>query len=661
LLFCDFETRNTGGCALDKAGAWRYAIDPDTEILCLGYRTGGVDRLWTPEMGRCEELTSFAIGPNTQFVSFAGFEQAIWQHIMVERFGFAPISIERWSDTQAACSYLALPRSLGKVLPVIGAPVVKDEAGKRLVRSLSRPNRKTGVYPEVSPEIRERVHRYNRIDVDGLIAIHSATGELPDQERRVWELDQRINQRGLGIDVEFVRAAKMIAEQSIGALVTEFAELTDGLSPYQVGKTREWLDGRGFNLPDLQEPTVEEALESLVLPNVVRRVLEIRQIAASTSLKKLDAMLACVSPDGRARGLLQYHAATPGRWSGCLLQPQNLPRPTIEIRKDEIEELVAAVKTGDARTLLRWGAPIEVLASSLRFAITATEGTVFGVGDFSMIETCVLLALAGQHDKRTLLETGVDVYRDMAAQIYKLDRKEFLAIPEEELNLAQSEQRRIGKNTVLGCGYQMGAERFRLQYLRHLPLDDAKEFARRIVYTHYRKDWAPAVPKLWRDLEQTARRAMLAPGLAAIARCGISYRLETKASLPCLVCRLLNGKSIHYMNAKLSSDRIDRRGLRIWTYWANRQGRWREIEPYGGQLVENVVQALARELLVDAMLRLEEHGFPVVLTVHDEIVVERRNVTKETIEEIMSVRSQWAEKLGVPIKTKVWVGSRYRK
>jgi DNA polymerase bacteriophage-type len=658
VVFCDFETRNIGGCDLTKAGAWRYAADPATQVLCFGYRTEGEDHLWTPEMGLCPTLAALAAlaaDPATRFVSFAGFEPAIWQRIMVERYGFAPIPVERWTDIQASCSYFALPRSLDKALTVIGAPTVKDTAGARLVRSLSRPDRRTGAYPTITPEVLERVGSYNRIDVAGTIDLYRALGQLPESERRVWELDQEINRRGLGIDIEFVRAAKEIAESSAGALLAEFAELTDGLTPFRVARTREWLKGQGFPLPDLQEQTVAEALEQ-ILPDDVRRVLQIRSVTASTSLKKFDSMLACVSDDGRARGLLQYHAATPGRWSGALLQPQNLPRPTFEI--DDPEALVAAVKTGEADALRPWGEPLEVLAGALRLAIVTQHGALFGVGDYSMIEACVLLALAGERGKCDLIAGGTDIYRDTAMQIFRLDRG-FLTIPEEELSLEQTEHRRIGKNTVLGCGYQMGPLRFLRQYLRHLPADDAKALAERVIYT-YRKKCAPRVPMLWRDLEQAARRAMLCPDVTAIARCGIGYRLETKAGLPVLVCRLLNGKDIHYINARLSGkpDLWDRPK---WTYWAYRRGQWREVEPYGGQLTENVCQALARELLVSAMFRCEERGFPIVLTVHDEIVVEHPRITEAIVEEIMDQRPCWAAELGVPITAKAWIGKRYRK
>jgi DNA polymerase len=422
-----------------------------------------------------------------------------------------------------------------------------------------------------------------------------------------------------------------------------------------VQKTRAWLKERGCVLPNLESETVGDALELAGLPDDVRRVLEIRPITAATSLKKLDAMLACVGADGRARGLLQYHGAATGRWSGQLIQPQNFPRPTLEAAVDP-EELAAAVKTGDPDQLRRSGKPIDVLVSGLRCALTAADGATLGAGDFSMIEACVLLALAGQQDKCKLIAEGSDVYRDMAATIYGLYRDAFMAIPEDQLSSEQVEQRRIGKNGVLSCGYGIGAEGFYRRFCRHV--ENGKELASRIVGV-YRNQWAPAVPRLWGDLERAARRAMLRPHTTAVADCGLVYRLTTSVGLPCLVCELPNGKLLHYANARI--DGADKWGRPRWVYNAYRQGQWREIEPYGGQLTENGVSALARELLVDRMFALEAAGYPIVFTVHDEIVVERPNIAKENIERIMSERPQWAEKLSVPVKAKAWVGRRYRK
>jgi len=244
----------------------------------------------------------------------------------------------------------------------------------------------------------------------------TALGRLPKRERRVWELDQQINQRGVGIDLDFVRAAKKIADQQFGEAIEEFRNLTN-LSPTQVEKVRAWLCENGTELEDLRGETIEETLKIELSPEA-RRVLEIRSMVASTSLKKLDAILACTGADGRARGLLQYHGATPGRWVGRLLQPQNFPRPSITA---DPEELVAAVKTGDPEALKRWGDPIETLVSALRHAIAAQGDALLGAGDFETIEARIVLALAGQDDKVALLANGADVYRDATADIFQLD------------------------------------------------------------------------------------------------------------------------------------------------------------------------------------------------------------------------------------------------
>ena len=656
VVFCDFETRNTGGCDLTKAGAWRYAADPATEILCFGYRAGATDYSWSPASNLRDPLAALAADPDAMFACFGGLEAAVWAKIMTGRYGFPPVPTRRWIDLRATCCSLALPRSLDKTLTAMGLAVEKDKAGQRLVRSLSRLDRKTGVYPELTPAIVERIAAYNRIDIVALEAMHSqGLGSLPAPEQAVWELDQRINARGIAIDVDFVQAAKRIADQAMGEAIEEFARLTDGVSPHQVQKTRAWLRSRKWALPNLDSDTVGDALE-LDLPDDVRRVLEIRQIAAATSLKKLDAMLACVGDDGRARGLLQYHGASTGRWSGQLIQPQNLPRPTLQEDVDP-KELSVAIKTGDPEQLRRWGRPSDVLVSGLRHALTAGDGAMFGAGDFSAIECCVAAgARRSQHDKCKLITEGVDVYRDMASTIYGLDRAAFVAIPEDQLSPEETEQRRIGKNGVLSSGYGIGAEGFYRRFCRHV--EGGKELAARIVGV-YHHQWAPMVPRLWRDLEQSARRAMLQPGKPVSAQCGVVYQLTTRVGLPCLVCTLPNGKLLHYFNARIDGE--DKWGRPRWVCNSYRQGQWREIAPYGGQLTENVVSALSRELLVHAMFALEAAGLPIVFTVHDEIVVEHPDITKETMQRIMSARPPWAEKLNVPVKAKAWIGKRYRK
>jgi DNA polymerase len=230
-VFLDFETRNTGGVDLGTVGARRYAADPSTEVLCLTYqRAGGEPQLWLPN-GDDAPLRALARDFGVRFVCFGEFEIAIWDLILSWRYGFPAIDMGRWHDARAVCSYLALPRKLEKVLPIVGAPVAKDTEGRRLVLSLSRPNRKTGAYPELSPVVINRVAEYNCLDVAGLIAVHAATGDLPERERRVWLLDQKVNHRGIAVDTNFVRGAKTIADNASGNLFAEFSELTGGLSP----------------------------------------------------------------------------------------------------------------------------------------------------------------------------------------------------------------------------------------------------------------------------------------------------------------------------------------------------------------------------------------------------------------------------------------------
>jgi DNA polymerase len=662
-VFADFETRNTAGCDLKTAGAWRYAADPGTEIIYFGYRVEGEDHLWTPASNGREPLEVLAADPTVAFVSFAGFEAAVWSEIMVKRYGFPSIAAERWVDIRASCGYLALPRSLDKAAAALGLPVRKDMAGQRLVRSLSKRNR-NGVYPELTPAIVERVAQYNRIDVALLEAIARQVGTLPAAERQIWLLDQAINQRGIAIDRELVAAARIIAAKITGEVIAEFAKLTEGLAPTQVEETRQWLIGRGCTLSDLKAETVLETLET-TLPDDVRRVLEIRAITAATSLKKLDSMIAGVDSDGRARGLLQFHGSHTGRWTGERIQPQNLPRSKLKVEvktEAEIETLVNAIKTGDPDALRPWGKPVDVLVSALRHALCAGEGLMLAATDFSMIECCVELALAGQHDKCELVARGVDIYRDAAATIFSIaERESFLAIDGKDLSPEQVEMRRVGKASVLGCGYGIGASTFYKRFCRHAP--DGEALAGRIVST-YRDRWAPKVPQLWRDLERVALRAMLRRGEIVTAQCGVTYFLTERAGMPWLVSTLLNGKQLHYPNARLDRDK---HGHICWVYnRRNQNGRWSEYRPYGGMLAENVVSALARELLVDRMFALEAADFKIVLTVHDEVVVEIPSredpeTIKARIEAIMSTRPRWAEQIGVPVKAEAWVGRRYRK
>jgi DNA polymerase len=290
-VFLDFETRNVGGCDLTKAGAHRYAADPATEVVVLCYHHAGEDYRWTPDDGLCEPLAILAADPDAIFVSHnVQFDAGIWACIMVAKFGFPPILAERWVDTMALCAYHAQPLGLDNALTALDLPVEKDKEGSRLARSLSRHNSKTRNYPDVTPGIRNRVAQYCRTDVGGCRAIYGRLGPLPERERQLWLLDRKINDRGIAVDLDFVRAAKRIIEGEAERLVAECRELT-GLNPSQVLKLRQWLIEQGCDIDSLKKSKIQEYLRQSGLPEVVRRSLEIRLVTAASSHKKLDAVL----------------------------------------------------------------------------------------------------------------------------------------------------------------------------------------------------------------------------------------------------------------------------------------------------------------------------------------------------------------------------------
>lgn len=672
----DFETAS--GCDLKEAGSWRYAEDPTTEILNCGYkRFGGNERVvWHPGEDIEEFVAIAADDYNTFIAHHAGFEKAIWRKIMVETYGFPDIPNSRWHDTMATCAMKVLPLDLDRATMVLRLPIQKDKEGSALVKSLSKPNKKTGLYDR-SPETLARIDTYVLEDVDAEEGLHRRIGYLPPGERSVWLLDQRINERGLKLDLPFIRAARKIVADATAPLAKEFSTITGGLKFTQNVKIVDWCQGQGATrITSLNKEFLKEDLglnfeedddgeyESLadsgdedngggiILPPHVKRALAIRGLVGSASVKKLPRMEACVCSDGIARALVQYHGAGPGRWAGRLFQPHNFPRGTLKDENDlpyDPEVLVAAIMTGDyeyVEMMFGKGA-VEVVVSSLRHAIVAREGRMLCAGDFNTIELRVNLALAGQQDKLDLLAAGGDPYIDMAQLIYK-----------RPLNKKQNvEERQTGKNSVLGLGFQMGAPKFQKKYAKKHPLEFAKD-----IVDIFRKTWAPKIPDLWWGLARAATKAVW-DGTPQEAF-GIVYQLEDAW----LTARLPSGRKLWYFNPQKVREAMpwdDTDIRRSFTFQAMKQGQWRTIKAFGGLLTENVVQATARDLMCSAMFKAEKNGFPVILTVHDEIVTEPEKgdptEAKKALEQIMADIPDWAKQLQIPVKAEAWAGERYRK
>lgn len=670
----DFETANLT-CDLKKVGAWRYAEDINTEILCFRFEDQPSGKIlnWTPFMGpdhpASRRLMELALDPEVIFVAHnAAFEKAIWRHIMVPVFGFPDIPNTRWYDTLAVAAMKQCPQDLDTLGSVLGVETQKDREGSKLTLSLSKletrkksPNFGNALVAR-TPEMLERVYKYCGTDVGSQREVFDRIGFFQPGERKVWLLDQKINERGIKIDLGYVDACQKIVDEASEPLTEEFFELTGGLKFTQAQEVKKWCHDRKVFIPDLKKETLVEVLGKDIdneeveatgdyqLPDDVRRVLEIRQLAGSASVKKLARMKLCVGADSVARGLLQYHGAGPGRWAGRIIQPQNFPRPSMKVDGEMIDPAIVyqALATGDfeyVRAII--GPPIETVVSGLRHALVARPGRAFISGDYAQIEARILLALAGQHDKVQVFITGKP-YVDMAISIYgrPIDKHHDLA------------EYTIGKNTVLGCGFQMGWQKFLARYAK----GQSAEFAQRVINT-YRNDWAPEVPKLWKALEYAAIETVWSGNPHEAY--GVRYAIEGDW----LTARIPSGRKLYYRSPRKkmkempwsTPDNPDVR--RAWSYHAMKMGVWKEIDAYGGHLTENVVQALARDVLVKATIDLEVNGFPIVLTVHDEDLteIEENRIDQKAVEQIMMERPEWAVGINVPIAVESWVDDRYRK
>lgn len=657
----DFETAS--GVDLKKAGSYVYAENPTTEITALCFITHDnfgyeVDpnRLLPADN---PELLGYATDPEVMFVAHnAPFERNIWKRIMVERFGWPDIPIERWHDTMAVALMKGLPAKLDVLTKVLGFGG-KDMEGNKVALGLSKFNRKTGMLDH-APELIKRTSAYCLDDCGQEVKVLRRTHNFYGGERQVWEMDQRINDRGIRIDDKYVNACMGVVERSLPPLLTRFSEITDGLKPTQGEKFKVWLGNNGLKIDSLNKETVSrlmgEDLENdtdddqiplpLVLPPICREALYIRGLAASASVKKLPAMLACQGSDGRARGLVQYHGAGPGRWAGRILQPHNFPRAGVDIGDNETaspDELVAAIMEGDDSYLrMVFGEPIEAVSSGLRHALISDADKTLLIGDYAQIEARIVLALAGQHDALQTFIDG-DPYCAMAEKIFHhpVNKKE------------HPEKRTRGKQTILGAGFGMGHKTFQYRYCPNETLEFAK-----MCIDAYRKDLAPKVVDLWYGLERAATDAVWTGEPQEYN--GIVYIPEGEW----LTCLLPSGRKLWYyapqkMTRPMPWDVNDVRPG--WTHCTYKAGRWIRRDAYGGLLTENVVQAMARDLLVHSMFRCEKENLMTVLTVHDENVVEGKADKSGLFKEIMVSSPDWAKQYKIPLKIDFMASDRYRK
>ena len=453
-LHLDFETRST--VDLRVTGAYRYAEDPETEVILACYAVDdGPVQTWfhTDAVALPEDLRAALEDDDCIIVAHnAGFEKAMMRYIMGPRHGWPVPPPHRWDDTAARAARQALPRSLEGAAMALGLEVQKDTEGRSLMLRMCRPRSvaEDGKITWWDDDARmKRLAQYCATDVEVERELDKILRQLTPEEREIWLLTEEMNDRGVAIDVDFATYAVQVASEAQEALNKELNEITDGAvtAATNVGKLRQWLLSKGFGVLEgedesLNKKAVENLLKSGAIPDDVRRVLEIRLLAGKSSVKKFQAMLDRVSKDGRVRGNLMYHGASTGRWSGAGVQLQNLPRDTVKDFDWSRKNLTASMDK-----------VLSTLSRMVRGSIMAAPEHRLMWADYAAVEARGVAWLAGQTDLIDLFAKGGKVYEEMAAVIFN--------VPAEEIG-KDSLERFLGKTVILGCGYSMGAQKFRM-------------------------------------------------------------------------------------------------------------------------------------------------------------------------------------------------------
>lgn len=660
-VVADFETASRAD--LVKIGAWKYAADMSTFPLCLAYKVVK-DKQPAPTRVLTEkqlhaldpELMELCNDPAVIFIAHnAGFEQAMWKFHMVP-MGYPELPPERWHDTMATAGYRALPLGLDALVTALELPVKKDMDGHRHMLIMCKPDRYGG-WSQHNDYNLKTLYDYCDSDVGAQYGAYIAMKGLGPDERHTWILDQKVNQRGIKIDTNFVHACIDVLDQVRIPMVERFGELT-GLKPTQREKVLNWVNEQGVALGDMRKETLNAILDpddefgiedfSEPLPYHVHEVLTLRRSLASSSVAKLERMLACAGNDGRVRYTTQYHGARTGRDVGRLIQIQNYPRGEISDRQGLTADILAdAIMTRDVDQIRDlWGPDIfTAIISSLRSCIVPEEGKVLCGGDYAAVEARNLLSMAGQHDRVEEMHAGLDVYSETASLIYKrpINRK------------IEQKEGQIGKNTFLGSGYGLGPVGFRARFAPKESIDLAM-----LAINTYRKEVAPMVPKFWYGLFEASVQAVWCDHAKAYSYNGIEFRKEGDF----LTMRLPNGKKIWYHRPRKATSMTPAGDERpSWTFMSYQGKRFRRHMAWHGMITADCIQGSARELVMGAMKRAESAGLNTIFKVHDELVFEEKDRPDliATVKQIMEDIEPWALQYKFRVTANVETMLRYRK
>lgn len=634
-LAIDIETYSSADI---RYGVYKYADAPDFEILLLGYAFDD-EPVQVADLTREEAPARFVQALFDRSVTKTAFN-ANFEMTCLRKY-YPDMPLECWECTSILSLYNSLPTGLAKVAEILklGADKQKDARGKALINYFSRPCRPTKANggrtrnrPEDAPDKWAEYIEYNRQDVVVERAIRQKLLRLrpPETEHRYWLMDQQINGNGAKIDRQLVENAIRMSREYSGRLRTEAARLTGLANPNSVAQLKRWVEDRlGETVPALDKKAVADLL-GRDLPDEVRRVLEIRRLMGRTSIKKYEAMAQAVCSDGRVHGMFQFYGAMrTGRWAGRIVQLHNLPRSSMPV--EELRAARAVVRRGDLEELaLLWDNVPDVLSQLVRTAIVAEDGCRFLVDDYSAIEARVIAWLAGEKWRQDVFAHDGDIYCASASAMF--------GVPVEKHGV-NGHLRQKGKIAELALGYGGGIGALKAMGADKMGLTD-DELAE--IVAKWRKA-SPAIGRFWWDVDAAARQAIRNPGEMVEIRQG---RLRFHCRFGALFIELPSGRHLVYIHPRLGQNRFGGESI---LYSGMEQGTrtWGTLETYGGKLVENIVQATARDCLAAAMLRLTKAGYRILMHVHDEVIMEmpKDRGSLEEVTRIMSQNEPWEKGL----------------
>ena len=629
VLYLDTETYSSED--IKKAGAFKYMAADDFEVLLLpfAWNDDPVRVLDLTDPADREELPDIIAGlqdPDTIKVAHnSAFERAAYHRA----FGFYQPP-EEWVDTMILAAYNGLPMSLEAAGDALQLEQQKLKEGTALINYFCKPCKptianggRTRNLPHHAPEKWERFKAYAARDVETMRLIYKKLSRYPVTalERQVWALDARINERGVLVDLDLAQAAIDVDDAFKAEHLEEMTRLTGLDNPNSVAQLKDWLETVGVFCESLNKETVADLRKKATDPTT-RRVLELRSLLGKTSTKKYEAMVNAAGADSRVRGLTQYYGAgRTGRWAGRMVQLQNLPQNHL----DDIGTVREIVRAKDLDTLeMLYDSVPDVLSQLIRTAFVAKDGHTFLVSDYAAIEARVIAYLAGEKWRQEVFAQGGDIYCSSASQMFKVP------VVKHGVN---GHLRQKGKVAELACGYGGGVAALKAFGADKMGLTEEEM---QDIVTQWRAA-SPTIPKLWGDVERAAKNALANPGRTFTVPCGVKYRRDADG----LRCLLPSGRILTYWGARIE----DHKGRPSVIFMGQNQTtrKWEKTETWGGKLVENIVQAVARDCLAVAMVRLEAAGYNIVFHVHDEIIAEAPEGSRwEEMAEIMGQPIDWA-------------------